>query len=146
MKNDKPTVGFALRRISTEQFAIIEDAYTEGKDINLTTHLKFGANSEHKIIVVHANFKFEQEGKSFVVIEASGHFSIDENSWKCFYNEEANTLTVPQGFMSHLAVLVIGTTRGILHAKTENTPFNRFFLPTINVMETIKEDVVIELN
>ena len=141
-----PPTGYALRHISTEQFAIIEEAYTEGKDINLITQLKFGTNSVHKIIALHANFKFEQEGKSFVVIEASGHFSIDENSWKCFYNEEANTLTVPQGFMSHLAVLVIGTTRGILHAKTENTPFNRFFLPTINVMETIKEDVVIELN
>lgn len=146
MKKDTPTVGFALRRISTEQFAIIEDGFTEGKDINLTTQLKFGANAEHKVIVLHANFRFEQDATPFVIVEAAGHFSIEEKAWSSFYNEEANNLTVPQGFMCHLAVLVIGTTRGILHAKTENTPFNRFFLPTINVTETIKEDVVIDLN
>lgn len=146
MKKDIPTVAFALRRISTEQFAIIEDAFIDGKDINLTTQLKFGANAEYKFIVLHANFKFEQEGKPFLVVEASGHFSIEEKAWTDFYNEEANNLTVPQGFMCHLGVIVIGTTRGILHAKTENTPFNRFFLPTINVTETIREDVVIELN
>jgi len=139
-------VAFALRRITTEQFAIIEDAFTEGKDINLTTQLKFGANTEQKFIVLHANFRLEQEGKPFMVVEAAGHFSIEEKAWTDFYNEEANNLIVPQGFMCHLAVLVIGTTRGILHAKTENTPFNRFFLPTINVSETIKEDVVIDLN
>jgi len=146
MKKDTPTVGFALRRISTEQFAIIEDGFTEGKDINLTTQLKFGANAEHKVIVLHANFRFEQDATPFVIVEAAGHFSIEERAWSSFYNEGANNLTVPQGFMCHLAVLVIGTTRGILHAKTENTPFNRFFLPTINVTETIKEDVVIDLN
>ena len=146
MKKDIPSVSFALRRISTEQFAVIEDAFTEGKDINLTTQLKFGANAEHKIIVLHANFRFEQEGKPFLIIEAAGHFSIEEKAWAGFYNQEANNITVHQGFMCHLAVLVIGTTRGILHAKTENTPFNRFFMPTINVTETIREDVVIDLN
>lgn len=146
MENSKTKVGFALRRITTEQFAIIEDAFTEGKDINLTTQLKFGANAEHKLIALHANFKFEQDSRAFLIIEASGHFSIEEKAWASFYNQEINNVTVPQGFMCHLAVLVIGTTRGILHAKTENTPFNRFFLPTINVAETIKEDVIIDLN
>jgi hypothetical protein len=81
-----------------------------------------------------------------VRFEAAGHFSIEEKGWAAFYNQEANNITVPQRFMCHLAVLVIGTTRGILHVKTENTPFNRFFVPTINVTETIREDVVIELN
>jgi hypothetical protein len=146
MEPSNTKVSFALRRISTEQYAIIEDAFTEGKDINLSTQLKFGANAGHKIIVLHANFRFEQEGKPFLLVEAAGHFSIEEKAWVGFYNQEANSLTVPQGFMCHLAVLVIGTTRGILHAKTENTAFNRFFIPTINVTETIRENVVIDLN
>ncbi len=146
MEPSNTKVSFALRRITTEQFAIIEDAFTEGKDINLTTQLKFGANADHKIIVLHANFRFEQDDTPFLIVEAAGHFTVEEKAWTGFYNEEANSLTVPQGFMCHMAVLVIGTTRGILHAKTENTPFNRFFLPTINVTETIREDVVIELN
>lgn len=146
MEPSNTKVSFALRRITTEQFAIIEDAFTEGKEINLTTQLKFGANAGHRIIVLHANFRFEQDGNPFLIVEAAGHFSIEEKAWTGFYNAEANHLTVPQGFICHLAVLVIGTTRGILHAKTENTAFNRFFIPTINVTETIQENVVIELN
>ena len=35
--------------------------------------------------------------------------------------------------------MTIGTTRGILHAKTEGTCFNKYVLPTINVTEIIKE-------
>ena len=146
MENSKTKIGFALSRISTEQFAIIEDAYTEGKDINLTTRFKFGANAEQKVIVLHANFRFEQDGIPFVIVEAACHFTIEEKAWTGFYNVEDRKLKVPQGFMCHMAVLAIGTTRGILHAKTESTPFNRFFLPTINVNETIKDDVVIDLN
>lgn len=42
-------------------------------------------------------------------------------------------------------MLTIGTTRGVLHSKTENTPFNSFLLPTLNVMELVKKDVVFKL-
>ncbi|MPN63841.1 hypothetical protein SDC9_211608 [bioreactor metagenome] len=55
-----------------------------------------------------------------------------------------NVLLVPKNFMQHLAVITIGTARGILHAKTENTPFNQYVLPTINVSEMIKDDVTFE--
>ena len=44
--------------------------------------------------------------------------------------------------MTHLIVLTIGTVRGILHAKTEGTKYNSYILPTINVAELIKTDIV----
>ena len=47
--------------------------------------------------------------------------------------------------MKHLSVITVGTARGVLHAKTENTPFNKFVLPTINVTELVKEDVSFDL-
>lgn len=39
-----------------------------------------------------------------------------------------------------MAVLAVGTTRGILHTNTENTPFNQFLIPAINVAQLVKED------
>ena len=42
-------------------------------------------------------------------------------------------------------MLTIGTTRGVLHSKTENTPFNSFLLPTLNVNELVKKDVVFKV-
>ncbi len=41
-------------------------------------------------------------------------------------------------------MLAIGIARGILHTKTENTPFNHFLLPVLDATRLIKEDV--ELN
>jgi hypothetical protein len=45
-----------------------------------------------------------------------------------------------------MGMITVGTCRGILHAKTENTKFNQFLIPTINVAELIKEDSVFEFN
>ena len=61
------------------------------------------------------------------------------------FNDEANSLTIPKGFLNHMAMLTIGTTRGILHAKTENTSFNTFVVPPINLSDLIHEDAVISL-
>ena len=49
---------------------------------------------------------------------------------------------LPSGFVCHLAMLAIGTARGVLHAKTENTLFNKYLIPTINVAELIKDDII----
>ena len=43
-------------------------------------------------------------------------------------------------------MITVGTLRGVLHAKTENTEFNEFFLPTINVTDLIKEDIRFNLD
>jgi hypothetical protein len=83
---------------------------------------------------------FESNKNRFLSIEASCQFKITEDAWSNFLDQDTNTLKVSKGFLSHLAVLTIGTTRGILHAKTEGTCFNKYVLPTINVTEIIKED------
>lgn len=59
---------------------------------------------------------------------------------------ESKTLTVPKGFLCHLAMLTVGTSRGILHAKTEGTCFNKYVLPVINVTEIIKGDASFSLD
>ena len=57
-------------------------------------------------------------------------------------------MIVPKGFLAHLAMITTGTSRGVLFAKTEATPFSKFIVPTLNVEEMIKKDAIfdIELN
>jgi len=43
-------------------------------------------------------------------------------------------------------MLSVGTARGILHAKTENTPYNEFIIPLINVTEAVKADIELSDN
>lgn len=144
MSKEKNGVGFSLAKINTIQFAIIEDSFKEGIPINLDLNIKFGLNVEHKVLSVFFTFKLLQDKNPFLIIEIGDYFNIDGDSWSKFIDEKNNTITFPKGFASHLVLLTIGTTRGVLHSKTENTPFNKFLLPTINVNEFIKSDVTLK--
>lgn len=131
--------GFNLEKINTEQFAIIESSYdNSNNEIGLETSLKFGTNNEESAIVSIAKFQFKQNEKPFLVIEASCEFSIAKEAWLQF--SKTDKIIIPKGFLAHLAMITVGTTRGILHSKTDNTEFNEFVLPTINVKELINED------
>lgn len=48
-------------------------------------------------------------------------------------DKATGSIMVPKSLLTHFAVLTVGTTRGILHAKTENTRLNHFSLPPVNV-------------
>ncbi|RCW31371.1 hypothetical protein [Marinilabilia salmonicolor] len=146
MDNDKINkVGFALAKITTEQFAVFESNFNKAINPRLKLNFKFAADPVKKLVGVFAYFIFECEEKPFIVIEAGCHFNIQPDSWNELLNDQHNSLTIPQKLMQHLAVITVGTTRGILHAKTENTKFNRFHLPTINLAEIITEDKVFNL-
>ena len=51
---------------------------------------------------------------------------------------------IPKNFITHLTVLTIGTARGILHAKLEKSGFEKFLLPTLNISDIIKDDLIIK--
>ena len=142
MDHKSKQIGFVLKRVSTEQFAIIEDAFTKDGKIRVGTNIRFGSDEKTRMIAVFSSFTFECNKKPFLLIETGCHFEISDESWAQMLSLESNTLTVPAGFIRHLAMLTVGTTRGVLHAKTEDTPFNQFVLPTINVSEIIQQDSI----
>jgi hypothetical protein len=136
-------ISFKLHNIKTEQFAIIEDVYNEGDSVQLESNYRFGTITVDKVVAVMVNYKFKCPNGVFLVIEVACFFKIKEESWNSIYNQDNSELVLPKEIATHLLVLTIGTTRGVLHAKTENTFYNRFFVPTLNVSENIKEDIVI---
>jgi hypothetical protein len=146
METPNKSIGFSLKRVSTEQFAIIEDGFNEKGKIRLNTSFRFAADDVQKYVAVFTSFVFDSDSKPFLIIEASCHFSISDSAWADMLNSETNSLVVPKGFLCHMAMLTVGTSRGILHAKTEGTCFNKYVLPTINVTDIIKEDAAFSFN
>jgi hypothetical protein len=132
-------IGFSLFEIKTDQFALFEENYSNKGNINLGTDLTFGLNKENKVFSVTAKFTFEMKKKPFMSIQITCYFAINETNWNDFVN--GNRITFPKQFVSHMAMLTVGTSRGILHTKTENTIFNSYILPTTNVAEIISDDV-----
>jgi len=144
---DKKQIGFSLKRISTEQFAKTEEIFVEGNDVNVAFQFRFGVDFEKKYIAVFFKVIFEQQtNQPFLLLEVGCHFSINEDSWLSFNTTDSNDIIVQKGFMIHLVMLTIGTLRGTLHSKTENTVLNKFILPTINVNEFVDKDITFKID
>lgn len=146
MESEAQQIGFALRGIKTEQFAVLEENYTFKKTVNLSTNLQFKLDIENKYIGVFLTFQFEQEKKTFLKIEISCHFQIKSDNWEDWLQENGLKLIVSKGFLSHLVMITTGTARGVLFAKTEATTFSKFIIPTLNVTEMIRDDLTFDLN
>lgn len=143
MTTKNQPLGFALRQINTEEFATIDDSVSVNKEIEIQASLRFGVDQEQHVLVCFSRFEFEQEGKPVLIIEVSCQFEIEEASWEKLINEEKEAIILPKGFAAHLAMLTVGTTRGVLHAKTDKTAYNQLIVPTVNVASMINEDVVL---
>jgi hypothetical protein len=132
-------INFDLVKISTEQFAVFkENFHSEGK-IKLNTSLTFGLNTEEKIFVVTPNYIFECDDKPMIIIQVNCFFKIEEQAWTSFV--KGKKISFPKKFVAHMTMITVGTSRGILHTKTENTIFNEFVLPTLNVAAMIEKNV-----
>ncbi len=144
---NKDQITFGLRQITTEQFAVIESAFDEAKgNIELGTGLRFGVNTDKRIIIPLLAINFSQDKSPFLLLEIGCHFEIIEDHWRNLFNNDTKELNLTMGLARHLVMLTVGTLRGVLHAKTENTTFNKFFIPTINVNDLVKDDILIRTN
>lgn len=139
--NDTLEIGFLLQGIKIEQFAMFEENYDHEEDIDLNTKYEIKVNQNDKRIGVFFTATYVHNLKVLVKIAVSCHFGITEDSWNIIMNTQENCLLIPKGLLSHLVMLTIGTTRGILFARTEGTIFSGFILPTIDVTGLVKEDM-----
>ena len=146
MTDSKNKIGFSLNNVTTEQFAIIEEAFNNKNPVELNLGSSFAVDIEKKLISNFFKVQFTQNKTPFLILETGCHFKISPDAWDEFFDKEENKITLPKGFASHLVMLNIGTSRGVLHAKTEDTIFNQYMLPTINVNLLIDKDVVLDLN
>lgn len=96
---------------------------------------------ENSIITVQIKFTYIFNNYPFVILNCQCSFMFDDINLKSFANEDGCTYTFPRDLVTHLAVLTVGTARGILHCKTENTNYNKFILPPIDLTKIIKEDL-----
>jgi hypothetical protein len=138
-------IGFSLNKITTEQFAIIESAFKDDFEILFNIVSKYGINEKDKMIATFIAPAFSKNEIPFLVLEIACHFKIAEDAWEKFTSKDKTKLNLPIGFIRHLTMLSIGTARGVLHSKTENTVFNKFVLPTINVNEIVKNGISFNL-
>jgi hypothetical protein len=138
------TIRFALTRIITEEFAIIENIFMPGEKVTVVSNLVLNFAEDEQLIAITGKFTYEMQEKVFLVVAVSLHFKIFEEDWKRMFDEKELTLTLKKNPALHLASLTVGTARGVIHAKTEGHPVNAVVLPTINLNEMISDDLVMK--
>lgn len=132
---------FRLSEVNTVQFAILENFFDKNyAKISIGTNIEFGIKPINNSIIVFTKFQLKHAKNPFIIIETSCVFNIEKNTWNSL--EKIDKIILPREFITYLAMVSVGTARGVLHAKTENTMFNQFCLPTINVEKLINADAV----
>jgi hypothetical protein len=142
----KSGVPFKLVGISTEQFAFLEESYMDDGALGIEFSLRQGIDPKKNGFSVFLTVSYLANEKVFLKLEVGCHFEIEKESWKEFMRQEDQRIVFPKGLIQHLSVITVGTTRGVLHAKTENTRLHGLFLPTLDLTQVIAEDVPFDLD
>ncbi len=143
MENSDKILEFKIINIKTEQFALFEENHLDKGEINLDTNLSYGLNATERNFIVSIKFTFGMKKKPFMTIQVNCNFEISQESFNSLIVDDKIILS--NKFIAHMAVITVGTSRGILHSKTEGTIFNKYILPTINVSQMLPEDAIFEI-
>lgn len=138
-KTSRP-IEVRLTRVSTEQFATIFEPTTDECDID--TNIDVAVMYDTHSFAIRIKLSFLHNESVFMRIEVAYYFEISPECWAELSNGGTADVVVPKDFMKHLVFISLNTTRGVLHSKTENTPFNQFTIPLIDQNEISGGDLI----
>ena len=133
---------FRMTRIGIGQFAILSDNIP-AESVQYAINVGFGYSVDAKSIAVELTFRYENAGEKLMVLSLQCEFQIHEEDWAKAIND--STLVIHKDVLEYFVSQTIGTARGILHCKTEGTPFNHLILPPVDVANLVKDDLVVHL-
>ena len=133
---------YALTGITTERFGALHEPKTRDVLLNVSVGIKTSYNDRRLGLALLV--KFEEKRTVFMEIETTCHFQIEDHDWNELSNGMQRNVELPKEFVQHLLSICVGVTRGVLHSKTENTPYNKYFLPLIDISQIGVKSVVIE--
>jgi hypothetical protein len=136
-------MNFIFSKIETIQFATFESYFNKDVEIEFGLNTEFATNEDDKMVVVNVGASFLQKKIPFIKLEVACFFILAKETWDSFIN--GKNIILPADFARHLLMLTIGTTRGILHSKTEKTQFNEYLIPTINLTQIITDNISFDL-
>lgn len=127
--------------IHLDQFAILCEDCKDEVGMNVSLNFKYG--DEGKKVACVVAFDFTSESEKVMVLKMTCEFEIQVDDWKTLRTDKE--VVIPKDLLEFFAVHTIGTARGVLFCKTENTQFNYIVIPPINVSEMGISDLTVKL-
>ena len=133
-------IGFRIQNIETLQYAVLQENVDESK-LAFAISFSYGLDAASKIIRTTFRYELMHEEKPAILIEIAVDCGIEPVSFDEKI-KEANGFRIHTSLAIHMAMITVGTARGILHEKTKDLILNKYPIPTINVTQTINNDIV----
>lgn len=134
-------IRFRMFGIHLDQFAILAQN-NKDSEMGMKIELGYKYAEEGKKIACMSNFEFGNQQEKLLILSVTCEFEIPDEDWEKL--QQNGKTTISKELLEFFAVHTIGTARGVLFCKTENTTFNNIIIPPINVAELINGDLVIE--
>jgi hypothetical protein len=130
-------------RIELEQFAVFNENYTQdSEEIDFQTEAQFSFDKEQSILCSTIVAHLYNGDKPLIKAELKSYFNIEPDSMEAL---RANGQVVfPPILLVQFASLCYGSMRGVLFAKTANTPLNKYILPPFNFGNIIDKGFTID--
>lgn len=136
-------IRFRMAKINVGQFAILADK-NPSEGLSYTISIGFNGALEAKRIACDLTVEFMHTDRPILKLSMSCEFDIHREDWVSRLN--GNVLTMSKEDLGFLANQTVGTARGIMFCKTEDTDFRNFILPPINLTKIIDEDLVVNFS
>lgn len=137
-------IRFRMIKIKVTQFALLKDTPPESSgSIELITNIKHSVERKMIAIEIILRFNSEDDDKkdTFMTLGVQCDFNIHPEDWESCKKE--TSVVIPKETLDYFLSQTVGVSRGVLHCKTEGTPFNSLVLPPLNVSQVIKKDLCI---
>lgn len=136
---------FKLLKGEIDKFVIT--SYNVPQDLNkVVVESKFSikVNTEEKVIALTHIFSYiNNHEEKLLNITSTMYHEVLESTWKSFITN--NKIIIPKDVIQHFGILSIGATRGMLIAKTADTPFSKLIVPPVNIKKILKDDIEINI-
>jgi len=136
-------IPYRIVQIVTSKFEQHSDSLEIGPDIQVNSGYNFAVNDDAHRVRCESVYKYLQNDVELLDLILVCIFEVESNAFNALKNE--NEITIPVEFMRYMATICVGTARGIIHARTESTPLSNIVLPPINLVEIIKEPLVVKV-
>ena len=135
-------IRFRMLKINIVQFAILNKEPANSYDIETGAEIKH--TKDGSAVAVDMTFSFLNGKDKDMLLQVVCEFGIHPEDLKELTKD--NAITIPKNTLDYFIAQTVGTARGILHCKTEGTPFNGIIIPPMNITNMLKGDMVIPID
>lgn len=133
------TIPYKISKIETSQFAIFPDNFVLNSNVAIESTSSFNVRDDLSQVRNTFSIKFLQNDKLVLTMEIKCYFDIKPEAFDLIKKEGV----IPVNFLRYMSTITVGTARGVISAKTEGSVLNSIVLPPINLVDLIKEDMVL---